>query len=38
VIRRRHYRVPRIVREVADPFPQVLKAMHHFHFALLGMQ
>jgi hypothetical protein len=26
VIRRRHYRMPRIVREVADPFPQVLKA------------
>jgi len=26
VIRRRHYRMPRIVREVADPFPQLLKA------------
>jgi len=38
VIRRRHYRIPRIVHEVADPFLQVLKVWHHFHFGLLGMQ
>ena len=38
VIRRRRDRIPRIVSEVADPFPQVMKTWHHFHFGLLHMQ
>src|SRR5260370_35030442 len=38
VIRRRRDRIPRIGREVADPFPSVIKTWHHFLLGLLHMQ